>query len=69
MDHVTSLAARIEPLPVITLSRTPRTPFWLVALICSLSWSMAMLSLLTFGVSAYYGLTRVDQQIAWDSRR
>ena len=68
MDHITPFGARVEPPPVIHVALRPRTPFWLVALICSLSWAMAALSVFAAGVSAYYGLTKTEQQIAWRER-
>ncbi|ASS56858.1 hypothetical protein [Rhizobium leguminosarum] len=68
MDHFTPFSARVEPMRVIPLSRPPQAPFWLVALICSMSWAMALLSLLALGVSAYHGLSHVEQQIAWQER-
>ncbi|MDO3434363.1 hypothetical protein QWJ46_16915 [Rhizobium sp. CBN3] len=68
MDHFTPFGARVEPLPVIHVALRPRPPFWLVALICSFAWAIALLSLLAAGVSTYYGLTKTEQQIAWQAR-
>ncbi|MBB2841429.1 UNVERIFIED_ORG: hypothetical protein GGE64_005212 [Rhizobium etli] len=68
MDHFTPFGARVEPPPVIPVELRPRAPFWLVALICSLSWAMALMALLALGWSTYHGLTKVNQQIAWAER-
>ncbi|RFB95196.1 hypothetical protein B5K11_09580 [Rhizobium leguminosarum bv. trifolii] len=68
MDHFTPFGARVEAPPVIPVELRPRAPFWLVALVCSISWALALLSLLAAGVSTYYGISHVDQRIAWAER-
>lgn len=68
MDHFTPFGARVEATPVISVDLRPRPPYWLIALICCLAWAMAILSLIGAGVTIYYHLSHVDQQIAWAER-
>ncbi|WP_074060804.1 hypothetical protein [Rhizobium etli] len=68
-NHFTPFGARVEPPPVIPIEQMQRVPYKTMALICSLSWALAILAIINVGAQSYRALASYEQQLAWDDRR